>query len=107
MGCVTIENKSDTLCDTIDTVFNALWVPLVLSPNLKLEVGTCENFQGVLTTMPPGPSIQCQPVSEGKIQLSMDLSPDQLHINVSTQVGITPRGGHLLGPATGRPLPWL
>ena len=32
--CVTIENKSDTLCDTIDTVFNALWVPLVLSPNL-------------------------------------------------------------------------
>merc|ERR1712088_511714 len=40
-------------------------------------------IEGVLTTMPPGPSIQCQPV------------------------GITPSGGHLLGPATGRPLPWL
>ena len=26
---------------------------------------------------------------------------------VSMQVGITPSGGHLLGPATGRPLPWL
>merc|ERR1712117_456743 len=40
-------------------------------------------IEGVLTTMPPGPFIQCQPV------------------------GITPSGGHLLGPATGRPLPWL
>merc|ERR1712192_323359 len=39
-------------------------------------------IEGVLTVR-GGPSIQCQPV------------------------GITPRPGHLLGPATGRPLPWL
>ena len=39
--------------------------------------------QGVLTFLPPGPSVQCHPV------------------------GLTPGGGHLLGPHTGRPLPWL